>query len=360
MLRRTFGFLCLAALGALCDRALTPIFFPESARRLGQVGERLSWAATSPNGKWVAGVRPANAEQCALTIWETATGRAVLGPQALAHPPATTNPLAWSADSGHLAVGCSSEVNLFHMSNLSRQRLPADWLVRDVRASQNCFMARTDRALFVWQADSGKAVVRLNQDHLLAAALDASSGLIALASFQDSIRIFTVQGKPVQTLPAGPATIGLDFVRQGHGLAAGFRFRGDRGRDGAALYDLDTGKSQFMSQPDLMGYSVSQDGRRLLTRSQPLCRIWDGSSGTPILERKFPSHHTDSLSADGKWVASLPPQGSEVVLWHSDGGQEFARLNHGVRPQQFRFVGSGLVQVVGDSCSVWQVTAAQD
>ncbi|MBT9587687.1 WD40 repeat domain-containing protein [bacterium] len=360
MLRRTFAFLCLASLGALCDRALHPVFCTQSARRLGQVGQDLVSAAASPDGKSVAGLRCEGPEKWSVTVWETTTGRVQLKPQTLPHPPATTNALAWSPNSQFLAVGSSSEVSLFHLSGQTRKRLAAQWLVRDVRFSQDYVMARADGAVFVWRWDSGTLVLKLTQDHLLAAALNGPGGVLATASFQDNIRLYGLaNGRLMRTLPAGPATIGLEFARQGHSLAAAFRFQSNRSRDYAVVYDWSSGqpKATDLSQPDIMGFAVSQDGNRLLTRSEQLCRIWDGNTGKLVLERPLASPYTDSLSSDGQLVGSLGPQGNNVALWRADSGREFARLEHTRRPFSYKFFQPGLFQVVDGACSVWQVTA---
>lgn len=351
-------FLCLAGLGGLCGRAIQFPFEDQPARRLGQVGQDLVAAAASPDGQWVAGLRSQGNNQWSVTVWETVSGRELLKPQRLPHPPATTNALAWSPNSQQLAVGSSDTVSLYQISSQSRKQLKAEWLVRDVRWSQDWVMARCDNAVFVWRCDTGKLVLRLPQDHLLTAALSGPQGVLATASFQDSIRLFSVpKGRLLRTLPAGPATVGLEFVHQEEWLATAFRFQGNRDRDCAILYDWRTGKAQTPSlpQPHLVGFSVSQDGGRLLTRSEQVCRVWDGASGRMVLERPLASPYIDSLSADGQWVASLPDDSADMVLWRADTGSPVCRLEHARRPFRFRFFQVGLLQVLDGSCSVWQI-----
>jgi WD40 repeat protein len=322
------------------------------------VGDNLASAAASPDGKWVAGLRSEGPEKWSVTVWETATGRVQLQPQNLPHPPATTNGLAWNPNSRQLAVGTSSEVSLFTIHGQARQRLKAEWLIRDLRFSGDWVMARCDKALFVWRADSGKLLLRLPQDHLLAAALHQPRGVLAAASFQDSIRLYSLpQGRLMGTLPAGPATVNMEFVAEGRSLAAAFRYQSQRQRDGAILYDWANGKAQtpLLPQPDLMGFSVSHNGRRLVTRSEPLCRVWDGTTGQLVLERALPCPLMDSVSADGRWVASLGYDSQDLQLWDADSGREVARLPHPGRPYSFRFFQAGLLQAVDGACSVWSV-----
>lgn len=357
MLRRTFAFLCLASLGALCDRALRATLFPQSDPLLvGRVGEKLVVAATSPDGKRVAGLRNIGPEQWTITVWETAGGRQILS-GSVPHPPSTTNPLAWSPDSTVLAVGGSGEVNLWQVANGRRQTLAAEWLVRDVRFSQDWLLARSDNALFVWNWKTSKLVKRIAQDHLLAAAIDQTAGVVAAASFQDSLRIYSLpQGKLVQTLPAGPATVGLEFAEKGERLATAFRFGRDRSRDVGAYFDWRVGRQiHRMSEPDLVGFSVSADGSRFLTRNPQGGHIWNPVRRELVHEFAIPSLLTDSLSADGKWVASLPSDGADLVVWSSDGQGQTHRLKHPNRPFRFQFFAPGMLQVVDGACSVWKV-----
>lgn len=357
MLRRTFAFLCLASLGALCDQALRATLFPQNQPQLlGRVGDQLVAAATSPDGKLVAGLRNVGPEKWTVTVWETAGGRQLLsGP--VPHPPGTTNPLAWSPDSRMLAVGSSGEVSLWEITGGRRRSLAAEWLVRDVRFSQDWLLARCDNAVFVWDWKSGKLVKRIGQDHLLAAAVDRTAAVLAMASFQDSVRVYSLpDGKLVQTLSAGPATVGLEFAEKGERLATAFRFNRDRSQDAAAYFEWRMGRQVFrMPEPDLVGFSVAADGSRFLTRGMAGGHIWNPSKRKLEHEFSLPSLLPDSLSADGKWVASLPSDQTEVLVWSSDGQGQPHRLKHGSRPFRFQFFAPGLLQVVDGACSVWKV-----
>ncbi|MBX3171402.1 MAG: hypothetical protein KF760_28600 [Candidatus Eremiobacteraeota bacterium] len=357
MLRRTFAFLCLASLGALCDRALQVTFFPQSEPQLlGRVGEKFVTAATSPDGKWVAGLCSSGPEQWTVTVRETASGRPLMaGP--VAHPPGTTNPLAWSPDGRTLAVGGSGEVNLWEVAKGQRRTLTAEWLVREVRFSQDWLLARCDNAVFVWNWKTGRLVKRLGQDHLLAAAVDQTAGVLATASFQDSIRVYALpQGKLVRTLAAGPAAVGLEFTEKGERLASAFRYGRERGRDLGVYFDWRAGRQVHkMPEPDLVGFSVAADGSRFLTRGPAGGHIWNPAKGKLVHEFSSPSLLTDSLSADGKWVASLPSDQADLLVWSSDGQGQPHRLKHPNRPFRFQFFAPGLLQVVDGACSVWKV-----
>lgn len=359
MLRRTAILLCLAGLGALCDQALRATLFPllEAPPKLvGRVGTDLALAQASPDGSRVAGLRNLGGERWTLTVWDTATQKELLSPRAVPHPPGTTYPLAWSPDGQTVAVGSAGEVSLWEVAGARQRVLKADWLVRDVRFSGDWLMARCDNALFVWSWKDGRQLRRFGQDHLLTAALDQGAGVLAAASFQDSIRLYSLpQGKPLGTLPAGPATINLEFVQGGQRLASGFRFRADRSKDCAILYDWRAGRAAArVSEPDLVGFSVSQNGERLLTRCPQGGHLWD-NQGRCLQEFEIPSLLTDSLSPDGSRVASAHGQLNQVVVWkpESNGGQ--TRLPSERPPYRFGFLPGGRVQVVDGACSVYQL-----
>jgi len=378
MLRRTFLYLSLAALGYFSDQALQGILsarhqgeqssrhpvrlgelINESPVRLGEVGQDLRAAVASSDGRYLAGLRHHGGEKWSVTVWEVSTGRVVLAPQELPHPPATTNGMAWHSGHRWLAVGSSDEVSLFDINQGSRKRLRAEWLIRDLRFSEDLLFARCDNAAFLWNVRTGKALKKIPQSHLLAGALSARAGAVALASYEGNIQIYDLAGKLSGSLPAGQATVGLDFVHEGLWLATAFRYQSRRDLDCAILYDWKNQQALTprLSQPGLVGYSVSADGQRLLTRDDNICRIWNGNTGKLILENQLQSPAAvDSLSPDGKLVASLTPQSDDILIWHTDTGQEYCRLQHGKRPFRWGFFSPDKALVLHGPASVWQIT----
>ncbi|MFN8607256.1 MAG: hypothetical protein U0931_06975 [Vulcanimicrobiota bacterium] len=357
MLRRSLLFLSLAALGALSDRALRACLWPLTAPRLvGRVGQDLVVAQASPDGSRVAGLRSLGSERWSLTVWDTASGRELLSPRPVPHPPGTTNPLAWSPDGQWVAVGSAGEVSLWEVDRNRQQVFKAEYLVREVRFSGDWLLARCDNALFVWNWKRGRLLRRLGQDHLLAADLNQSAAVLAAASLQDSIRLYSLpDGRPLKTLPAGPATVNLDFVRDGQLLAAGFRFRNDRSKDCALLYDWRQGRTATRAtEPDLVGFSTSRDGRRLLTRGPQGGHIWD-DQGACLREFDMPALITDSLSPDGVRVASLHNHSRQVVIWQADAPEARTSLPSQHTPFRFGFLAGGRVQLLDGACSVYQL-----
>ncbi|MBS2036299.1 hypothetical protein JST97_15015 [bacterium] len=357
MIRRTLGFICLAGLGALCDQAMHAVLWPLSSPSLvGRVGQDLIMAQASPDGSRVAGLQRLGPERWTLTVWDTQSKRELISSRPITHPPATTSALAWSSDSQWLAVGSAGEVGLWEVARARQRVLKSEYLVREVRFSGDWLLGRSDNALFVWSWKDGRLLRRIAQDHVLTAALSQEAGVLAAASLQDSIRLYSLPaGKPLRTLPAGPATINLEFVAGGERLASGFRFREDRSKDCSILYKWRQGQAEArVSESDLVGFSVSQDGQRLLTRNPGGGHIWD-NQGRCLQEFQLPGLLTDSLSSDGSRVASLNPHANQVVVWKSlTEGQQITLPTPGA-PYKFGFLGGGRVQVVDGACSVYQL-----
>lgn len=346
-------YLILAVLGGLIGgwlEARTP-------RQVGQYGEGLSSAQTSPDGRKGAGLRNDGGERWSVTVWDTQTGKPLWGPQPIPHPPGTTTPLAWSEDGRWLAAASSDRVNLFDGATGKGRVLAANWLVREVRFSGPWLMARADGGVYVWDTQSGRQLQHISQSHLLAAALDASQKVLATASLDDSIRLFSLpEGKSLGSLPEGGGAVPtMNFVHSGQWLVSGHRFSRQRSQDCVMIYDWRHYKAHVpkLAQPDLVGFDVSPDGSRVVSRSHHVGTVWNGQSGAVVRHWNSSSLQCESISPDGRLLAGLPESEEGVVVTESDSGRPLGRLQHPRRPSQFRFFGAGL-QVLHGSCSLWQ------
>ncbi|MEW6281171.1 MAG: WD40 repeat domain-containing protein [Candidatus Eremiobacterota bacterium] len=344
-----------ACLGYWADRALRQ----DAPRRIGTVGQELRAAAVSPDGRFVAGIRPAGKESWTLHAWETRTGKEVLSPQKLPHPPAPNTPLAWSPDGRTLAAGAEEAVFLYDLEKRRQIRqLKASWMVREVRFNASgLLMARSDKAVFLWEASSGKPVWHHRQDYLLQSRLSEDGAVLATAAFEEGIYLWSVpQRKLLRRVEPDSTPVGLEFCRQDAWLAACFRYRTQRERDSARIYRVADGAptGPLLGHPHLAGFGVSRDGARLLTRTRLDCRIWEPSSGKLIHQRDERSQRIDALSPDGIRVVTLPEGAGALTVWQADSGRSLATLDHPEPPRAFRFASDRLLQVVGGCCAVWE------
>lgn len=343
MRRHLVPVLLLLALGVLVQQP----------RKIGEVGANLRLASVSPDGGQCVGLRYED-DKWAYAVWEVKSGQEKLVWQALPDGPATSNPFAWSPDGATLVVGCGEHIVIWDKDFKRARRMGIEWMIRDVRFSGNVLMVRTDHAAQLIDVARGKLIYRQGQERLLAARLSQNGKYLAMASFEEPIVIFDVAEKRVlTTLKAGPATVNLEFCHNDEWLAAAFRFRDQRDRDLALMYDWRTGNrvGQFMAQPRIMGFAVSQDGSRLLTRGPGATRVWDVPASKLLCERQVESRVMDAFSADGRLAATVPAAGNEAVIWNVEG--DLYRLPAEVAPTAVAFPAPGLFSVTAGSLSLY-------
>lgn len=336
MRRHIVPLLLLLALGIL--QATPP-------RKIGEAGEGLRLASSSPDGKWCAGISYDKGWR--YGVWELSSGAQKLKWQKLQDAPATFNPFAWSPDGTTLVVGAGDHITIWDRDFKRGRKIKVEWMVRDVRFSGDVLFVRMDSCTMLFEMPRARMFYRQGQPHLLAARLSRDARMLALASFQEPIVLFDVATKRVlRTLPAGTATINLEFCNDDRWLATGFRFRESRQSDMALVYECGTGArvGNAMSQPNIMGFAVAQDGTRLLARGPEQTRVWDVASNKLLGERKVASQLMDAFSPDGKLAATVPVDGNEVILWKPE--EEISRLQTPGPPRATAFPGSGIFSVL--------------
>ncbi len=346
MRRHLVPVLLLLCLGVLMN---------QPPRKIGEVGEGLTLASVSPDGKLCAGLRQDGS--WSFVVFEVASGKERFG-QKLPDGPASFNPFAWSADSATLVVGTGEQVLVLDKNFQRVRKLKADWMVRDVRFSGSVLMARCDHAVLLYEMPGGKMFYRQAQQRLLAARLSPDARYLALASYEEPIFVFDVKEKRVvQQLKAGPVTINLEFCRNSEWLACGFRFRDQRDKDLALVYDWRNARmvGDFLGQRGIMGFAVAQDGSRLLARGLQETRVWDVATSKLLCLRTVDSQVMDALSADGRMAASVPVGRNQAVVWHTDDGRDGFTLETRTPPTGVSFPGPGLVGVTAGSQSVYQL-----
>lgn len=325
-------------------------------RKIGEAGESFRYASASPDGRYCAGLRYDN--KWSYGVWSLQGGEAVVPWTDLPDGPATNTPFAWSPDSSTLVVG-SGNLVLVHEKGFGKVRkLKADWKVRDLRYSGSTLMVRADHSVMLFQMPKGKMFYRQGQQRLLAARLSRDERTLALASFEEPILLFDVRDKKaLGTLPAGPATIGLEFCNNDKWLTCGFRFRDQRSRDMALVYDwrARTRVGAEMVQPYIMGFAVADDGSRLIARGPGKTRVWEVESQQLLCEHASPSVIMDALSPDGKLVLTAPADTRQVVGWDPATGQDRFQLDGAFPATGLGFPGAGQFSVTANSLSLYQL-----
>jgi len=328
-----------------------------AAKKIGEFGEQLVRANASADGKRLAGLRQTGPEQWSLTVWDTSSGKPAWPARAVAHPPATSRPLAWSEDGAWLAVGARDEVVVLEAATGKARRFSASWLVREVRLSGDWLMARCDGLLFVWELKSGRLVRRLEQPSLLAADLNFERKWVATQSLDEPVRLLQMpEGRLLGQLPGGGACTQLRFVRTGQWLVGGVRYRSQRNNDCVLLHDcLERKQLQRFSEPDMVGFEVSRDGSRVVSRSPQAMTLWNGESGQPVVRQQRPALLCEALSPDGKSMLSLAENGRDVGWLESDTGKQKGVLEQASPPQAFGYFGPGGGEILSGSCSLWRL-----
>lgn len=325
-------------------------------RKIGEAGESFRYAAASPDGRYCAGLRYDT--KWSYGVWSLEQGEVLVPWTDLPDGPATNTPFAWSPDSSTLVVG-SGNLVLVHEKGFGKVRkLKADWKVRDLRYSGSTLMVRADHSVMLFQMPKGKMFYRQGQQRLLAARLSRDERTLALASFEEPILLFDVRDKKaLGTLPAGPATIGLEFCNDDKWLACGFRFRDQRRRDMALVYDW-RARARVggeMVQPYIMGFAVADDGSRLLARGPDATRVWQVESQQLLCQRAVSSRIMDALSPDGKLVLTAPADTARVVGWSPETEQDQFQLELASLPTGLGFPAGDRFSVTANSLSLYQL-----
>jgi hypothetical protein len=119
------------------------------------------------------------------------------------------------------------------------------------------------------------------------------------------------------------------------------------------VYDWQKGHALgSMAQPAIMGFAVSEDGSRLLTRNPEQSRLWDVPGQKMLCERKVPSALMDSLSPDGKLAATVPTDKNEVILWNPYAEMG---LQTSASPSATAFPAPGLFSITAGSLGLYQL-----
>ncbi|MCA9791901.1 MAG: WD40 repeat domain-containing protein [Candidatus Eremiobacteraeota bacterium] len=357
MRARILLFFCLAVLGYGIDQVLVG-WLDSPVRKVSEFGQDLVVCATGSQGLTAALGR--NANGFFLQVF-SGQGDRLFGPVPVEAPVAPLRCLGWREDGQAVAIASGHNVLVLEGPDWQMRRLKTDTLVREVAYRGHYLMARGTGNLHLWQASSLKVYWRLDQPYLLHSDVSRDGRWLATGCFEEGIRIFDLRTRrQALHFEQGLTPAGLDFCHQDQWLAACYRFRGRPNLDHARLYEACSGKpvGPPLEEPGLRGYAVSRDGQKVLIRSQARATVFEPLSGRKLAQNPLDTRVIDSLSPDGRWAATTPPDCRVVVLWDTQNGQVLANLSHPQAPTFIDWWSDRNLTVSGGSAAIWQLRPA--
>lgn len=353
MRSRILLFLCLAALGQLLSGWLD-----SPARKVAEFGQDL--VVSVSNDQAVTGALGRNADSFFVGLFDRNGGQ-LIKPFAIEAPVAPLRCLSWRSDGQALAIASGQTVIVLEAPKWKPRRLKTDSLVREVAYRNQFLMARGTGNLHLWQASTLKLYWRLEQPYLLHSQVSRDGRYLATGCFEEGIRIFNLgRRRMLRQIEDGLTPAGLDFCHDDQWLAACFRFRGRPHLDHARLYQADNGQplGPPLEQAGLRGYAVSRDGQRLLVRGETRATVFEPRSGRALSHNQLATRLVDTLSPDGRWAATTPPDCRVVVVWDTQNGQTRANLSHSQAPSFVDWWSDRNLTISGGSAAIWQFQAA--
>jgi RNA polymerase sigma factor (sigma-70 family) len=279
--------------------------------------------ALSPDGKYVAGavVIPGN-----VRLWETASGKLV---HAFADAPMTVHgSLLFSPDSSKLAsmdsdqaihvwdVASKKEVGRLNtkvkmpggLSNTQRLAFSGDGRLLTA-SSQSGNATKEPPEAVVWDVASGKELLRVPQEFILAVALSQDGKVLAVGTHRKVDLWRTDTGKHVRTLTGFPGSIAsLVFSPDGRTLAGGYDVVVPEQHYKVGVWELATGAPRCHfdgNQSTVHCLAFSADSARLASGSDDTTvLVWDATGRALV---------TGAPEADVAW-AELGSAKADVAL----------------------------------------------
>jgi WD40 repeat protein/class 3 adenylate cyclase len=331
--------LALEAVDATWDANRTAV--PEAEEALHRALQESRVALTVPQGHGLAvsadGSRfGTTGQDDSATVWETRTGKRLLGLRLPAGRPGVINAIAFSPEGKLLATTVS------------------------------------DGTVLLWDGATGRHL-RLLQGHrgpALSPAFSPDGKLLATTSEDGTVRLWNVAaGTEVQVLKGPP---GESFYRQETLLRPAFSPDGSRltsgGWPSTPVWDVATGKIAVLLpgsggfESETAAAAFSPDGRRILTGNyKGVAQIWDASSGKP--RTTFSGHVgellTVAFSPDGDHIATAASDAT-ARIWNTATGEHILTLaGHNVGIQEVMFTPDGDRLLTGGAdgtARVWDIT----
>ena len=352
--------LVLFSILALCGFSIGPgleALHAKAPRRTVSMGQNLVGAKLSPQGDSLVAVGRKSSGQWFCQAFN-GRGKELKSIDTMPSPPGRFHAMAWHPHRGEIALAAVDQVWLFDPLKGSVKKLKANAQVRHLEYRGNLLLARTDNSVFLWNAESYKLQWRLDLAYLLHARLDPNGEILATSSFEDGVRLFQVKKKKfLAHLEPGALSCGLGFSKSGQWLTCGFRERSDRSKDRVTTYCLKTKKivGPALAAHSLYGFDVSDNGELIVARERSGAKVFRTVEGEQLSHRQGDSPLVDSMSPDGRWVASTPSLRGQVAVWSSRAASEEELLEIGHGASDVHFANSRTLLVVNGQASLWKI-----
>lgn len=348
-------FLVLAVIGLVVGNSLE-----NQSRKIAEVGKNLVAAATSPDGTRIAGLALKD-QEWSVRVYSP-DGKLLAGPVVVAAPTGWADRLNWSQDSRQLAVADGANVLVLEFGNkVKEHRLTATWAVRQVAFRGDRLLVRSNDNVFVWDRKTWERVSHLGLQHVLHSDLSHDGTTLVAGVFQGGVQVFDLPRRKIKySLDRDWTAAYLKLSACDQKLVVSYRFRNQRHQDHSAAYRVKDGKlsSQRLFHRDLLTAAVSESGHRLITRSEKSVVVWELESNAKVTELDLSQFGQDSISADGKLVASSLRTGQQVRLWSADNGRVVTELEHRAATTFVDFTSNRRLDVTGDTCAVWDLSSS--
>lgn len=346
----------LALLGYFIGGALPGLEFLSTSEKLFEVGERFAAAATSPDQSKVIGYCVSDGKWTVEAL--DSRGRSLADPVPIGAPTGVVERLAWSQDGQQFAAAAGESVLLYDFSKkkLERRILKAAWQVREVAFRGDYLLARCNDNLYIWHRSDWKLAIHLKISHLITADLSQNGKTLLLGVFQDGFRVIDIPSRKVKRhINKGMTPSFLSFCDQDRKVMSAYKVRGSS--DFAILHSLASGEpsSKALAHDRLEYCAVSEDGSRVLTRAGSMRRVWNTNASEMLCEVAIENGHLDSLSQDGKLVATSQLRKNTVQVWSTDDGRVKATLGHRAPVTWLEFCDEQVVELVGATCALWRI-----
>jgi WD40 repeat protein len=277
--------------------------------------------AFSPDGRRIV----SGSDDQTARVWDCATGQELVSFEGHAAPVLS---VVFSSDGQNvLSAGADLSARLWNATT-GKQLLILKGHTRPVTSAalspdgKLILTGSEDNTAKLWASVDPQVVLKAHLARINSAAFSPDGQRIATGSDDKTVRIWAVSdGQPLQTVEAGDPVTFVAFSADGQSLIT-------RLRDGrAVIWDPSTGNKQFTfkakdEDSDIHALAISADGQRVVGLAGHKVKVWQTTTGKPLLTLEGNSTRIASLafSRDGQRIISEHGDNT-VQVWDAASGK---------------------------------------